>query len=196
MRVLPDRFEVHDRGCPEAGPFVPIGARVLPAECLATVTRTSISRNPVRVAMAVFQPKVDAEVLGMLQKVPIFSNLSDRELRGLAKFALGRTYPEGTTVVKQGEKGIGFYLILEGGVEVRRKGRRLATLGPGNFFGEMALFEDQARTADVLASRPTRCLVLSKHEFWGFALDKGPMLRGLLGEMARRLSETDRALTE
>lgn len=132
----------------------------------------------------------------MLRKVPIFLSLSERELKGLAKFAFGRSYPEGTSVVKQGEKGIGFYLIVDGLVDVRRKGRRLATLGPGNFFGEMALFADQARTADVVATEPTRCLVLSRHEFWGFAEDKGPMLRGMLGEMARRLGETDRALTE
>ncbi len=146
--------------------------------------------------MAVFQPKLDAEVLGMLRKVPIFSSLSDREVKGLAKSALGRSYPEGSTVVKQGEVGIGFYLILDGQVEVRRKGRRLATLGPGNFFGEMALFDQQPRTADVITMASTRCLVLSKFEFWGFVEGSAHMLRGMLEEMARRLGETDRALTE
>lgn len=99
-------------------------------------------------------------------------------------------------MVKQGEKGLGFYLLLEGQVEVRRKGRRLATLGPGEFFGEMALFDDQPRSADVVALQPTRCLVLTKWEFWGFAMNQPRMLRGMLAEMARRLAETDRSLSE
>ena len=143
-----------------------------------------------------FQPKVDAGVVGMLEKVPIFTSLSGRELRGLAKDGLGRSFPVGATVVKQGEKGVAFYLVLDGKVEVRRKGRRLATLGPGAFFGEMALFDNAPRSADVIATEPTRCLVLSKWEFWGFAQNKGRMLRGMLEEMARRLAATDQSLTE
>jgi len=132
----------------------------------------------------------------MLEKVPIFSMLSERQLRGLAKDALERSYAEGAEVVKQGDKGVGFYLLLDGRVEVRRKGRRLATLGPGHFFGEMALFDNEPRTADVIATEPTRCLVLSKWEFWGFAMSEPRMLRGMLEEMARRLGATDRSLSE
>lgn len=143
-----------------------------------------------------FQPKVDADLVGMLEKVPIFSVLSDRQLRGLAKDGLGRSYPVGATVVKQGEKGVAFFLVLDGKVEVRRKGRRLAILGPGDFFGEMALFDNSPRSADVVATEPTRCLVLNKWEFWGFAEDKGGMLRAMLEEMARRLAATDQSLTE
>jgi CRP/FNR family transcriptional regulator, cyclic AMP receptor protein len=132
----------------------------------------------------------------MLEKVPIFSMLSERQLRGLAKDALERSYAEGAEVVKQGDKGVAFFLLLDGRVEVRRKGRRLATLGPGHFFGEMALFDNEPRTADVIATEPTRCLVLSKWEFWGFAMSEPRMLRGMLEEMARRLGATDRALSE
>ena len=132
----------------------------------------------------------------MLENVPIFSTLSGRQLRGIAHDAVERTYPEGATVVKQGEKGVGFYLLLQGRVDVRRKGRKLATLGPGHFFGEMALFDDERRSADVVATEPTRCLVVSKWEFWGFAMGQPRMLRGMLEEMARRLHATDQALSE
>ena len=132
----------------------------------------------------------------MLERVPIFSVLSDRQLRTLAKDALERTYAEGATVVKQGDKGVGFFLILEGRVEVRRKGRRLASLGTGDFFGEMALFDNEPRSADVVASQATRVLVLSKWEFWGFAMGQPRMLRAMLEEMARRLGATNRALSE
>ncbi len=157
---------------------------------------SSISRDPVSAPVAIFRAKVNEGTIRMLEKVPIFSMLTDRQLRSLAKDALERTYPDGANVVKQGEKGIGFYLLLEGGVEVRRKGRRLASLGPGQFFGEMALFDNEPRSADVIASQPTRCLVLSKWEFWGFAMGQPRMLRGMLEEMARRLGATNRALSE
>lgn len=163
---------------------------------LRTPKISSISRNPVSPAVAMFQPKVSPATLRMLENVPIFSTLSDRQLRGLAKDAAERNYAVGATVVSQGEKGIGFYLLLEGRVEVRRKGRRLAVLGPGHFFGEMALFDNEPRSADVVALEPTRCLVLSKWEFWGFAMSQPRMLRGMLEEMARRLGATNRALSE
>lgn len=146
--------------------------------------------------VATFETRADAGTLRMLQSVPIFSGLNDRELRHLTRDSQGRAFTEGETVVKQGDKGLGFYLLLDGRVDVRRKGRRLATLGPGEFFGEMALFDDQPRSADVIALQPTRCLVLTKWEFWGFAMNQPRMLRGMLAEMARRLAETNRALSE
>ncbi len=146
--------------------------------------------------MAIFRAKVSAGTLQRLEKVPIFSSLTDRQLRLLARDAMERTYAAEANVVKQGDKGVGFYLMLEGRCEVRRKGRRLATLGPGQFFGEMALFDNQPRSADVIATEPTRCLVLSKWEFWGVAMGEPRMLRGMLEETARRLGETNRSLSE
>jgi len=143
-----------------------------------------------------FEAKADAATLEMLRKVPIFIGLSDRQLKHLAKDSMGRRYSDGDTIVKQGDEGIAFFLILDGRAEVRRKGKRLAGLGPGDFFGEMALFDDEPRSADVVATQPTSCLVLSKWEFWGFAMKEPKMLRGMLGEMARRLSNSNRALSE
>lgn len=156
----------------------------------------SISRNLILHSVPALRVRVNDDVLRMLEKVPIFSGLTERQLRRLARDSLERTYPEGTAVVNQGEKGIGFYLLLDGRVEVRRKNRRLATLGPGHFFGEMALFDDEIRSADVVATETTRCLVLSRWEFWGFAMGQPGMLRGMLQEMARRLRSTNQALSE
>lgn len=142
------------------------------------------------------RPKIDANVVEMLRNVPIFSGMTDRQLKTLAKDTQERSFPDGATVVRQGEKGIGFYLVLEGKVDVRRGGRRVASLGAGEFFGEMALFDEIARTADVVATGPTRCLVLSKWEFWGFAMDEPKVLRGMMEVMARRLGATEKALSE
>jgi len=132
----------------------------------------------------------------MLERVPIFASLNDRQLRRVSQDAVERKYSDGAAIVQQGEKGIGFFLILDGRVEVRRKDRVLATLGPGHFFGEMALFSDAPRSADVVATAPTTCLVLSRWEFWGFASSQPKMLRGMLEELARRLGASNQALSE
>src|ERR1700693_2871601 len=102
-----------------------------------------------------------AQNLTMLASVPLFSGLTKSQLRYLAESAKERTYSSGDAIVRQGEKGIGFYLVLAGKAEVERGGKSVAVLGPGQFFGEMALVDDQPRTADVRASGPVRCLVLS-----------------------------------
>jgi CRP/FNR family transcriptional regulator, cyclic AMP receptor protein len=136
------------------------------------------------------------DVAAMLAKAPIFSALTERQLRSLAKTAKVVAYPAEARVVKQGEPGIGLYLLLSGEAEVRQGTRALARLGPGQFFGEMTLLDEQPRSADVVAVRPSECAVLSRWEFWGFAKSEPEVLQGVLKEMARRLRETNRALSE
>jgi CRP/FNR family transcriptional regulator, cyclic AMP receptor protein len=134
-----------------------------------------------------------AESLG---RTPMFSNLTDRQLKRLAKDVKVRSFPPGTVLLKRGEGGVGLYLLLGGSVEVRKGQRTLARLGPGQFFGEMTLLDDQPRSADVVTTEPTQAAILSKWEFWGFAMNEPAVLRTILQEMARRLRETDRALSE
>jgi len=138
----------------------------------------------------------EAETVQRLASVPLFSSLSDRALRSVARTGVDRSYAAGERIVAKGEKGIGFYLVLEGRVEVRSDGKTLATVAPGNFFGEMALFEEQRRTADVIAVSAARCLVLSRHEFWGKMNDEPEVLRALMAELVRRLRTTSQALSE
>ncbi len=132
----------------------------------------------------------------MLGQAPIFSGLTDRQLRSLAKSVKTVAFPVNAKVIKQGEPGIGFYLILSGRAEVRQGTRTLARLGPGQFFGEMTLFDEQPRSADVVAVEPSECAVLSRWEFWGFAKGEPEVLQGILREMAHRLRETNRSLSE
>ncbi|MCI4340415.1 MAG: cyclic nucleotide-binding domain-containing protein, partial [Thermoplasmata archaeon] len=84
-------------------------------------------------------PSGAARTQSLLGAVPLFSNLSKGQLRGLAESAQEKSFAAGATIVKQGEKGIGFYLILEGHAQVERSGKPVATLNGGQFFGEMAL---------------------------------------------------------
>jgi CRP/FNR family transcriptional regulator, cyclic AMP receptor protein len=128
-----------------------------------------------------------AEAMTMLSSVPLFSPLRKGQIKNLAESAKERTYRAGDAIVTKGETGIGFYLIQSGQARVEREGHAVATLGPGQFFGEMALLDDQPRTADVRAVGEVRCLVLSSWEFWAAVGNEPEVLRGLLKETVRRL---------
>ncbi len=132
----------------------------------------------------------------MLGHAPIFASLTERQLKSLAKTTKVVAFPANARVVKQGEPGVGLYVVLSGAAEVRQGERTLARLGPGQFFGEMTLIDEQPRSADVVAVAPSECAVLSRWEFWGFAKGEPEVLQGVMKEMARRLRETNRALSE
>jgi CRP/FNR family transcriptional regulator, cyclic AMP receptor protein len=136
------------------------------------------------------------QIVERLEKVSILGSLSTHQLKNLAKWVKVVAFEEGETIVKQGDAGIGLYLILEGSAEVRRGNRNLARLGVGQFFGEMTLFDNQPRSADVVALRHSKLAVLSKWEFWGFAASEPTVLLKVLEEMSRRLRATDQALSE
>jgi CRP/FNR family transcriptional regulator, cyclic AMP receptor protein len=136
------------------------------------------------------------QVAERLGQVAILESLSQRQLKKLAEWVKILSYADGEKIVKRGDGGIGLFLILDGAAEVRRGNRGLATLGVGQFFGEMSLFDDKPRSADVVATKPSKVAVLSKWEFWGFAEKEPKVLRGVLEEMSRRLRETDQALSE
>jgi CRP/FNR family transcriptional regulator, cyclic AMP receptor protein len=134
------------------------------------------------------------ELANRLKKVAILGALSQSQLRTLAKSTDVVTLGEGDTVVKRGESGNGLYLILEGSAEVRRGSRALARLGTGQFFGEMSLFDNKPRSADVVALQPSKFAVLSKWTFWGFAASKPAVVLKILEEMSGRLRAADEAL--
>jgi CRP-like cAMP-binding protein len=132
----------------------------------------------------------------MLATVPLFASLSKSQRRTMATTAKERGYREGDTIVKQGEKGIGFYLILSGQARVEKSGKEVAALGPGQYFGEMALLDQQPRTADVRAAGAVRCLVLSPWEFWAAVGNDPEVLRTLLKETVRRIRSSPTALSD
>ncbi len=140
--------------------------------------------------------EIDDATVGMLAAVPILSTLSDKFLKRLAEEGKERRYTAGQRILSQGAKGIGLFLILEGGVEVRSNDRPVATIGPSGFFGEMSLVEDQIRTADVVATAPTRCLMISPTDFWGFLADKPGVVQLLFKETIRRLRASTTTFSE
>jgi CRP/FNR family transcriptional regulator, cyclic AMP receptor protein len=132
-------------------------------------------------------PMDQAAVKQHLSAVPLFSRLSPKLLHTLAVTAADKAYSPGDVIIRQSEKAVGFYLIVEGKVEVEKSGKTVATLGPGQFFGEMALLDEEARTANVKAAARTRCLVVYPWEFWSSVGKDPEALRSLLKETVHRL---------
>jgi CRP/FNR family transcriptional regulator, cyclic AMP receptor protein len=100
-----------------------------------------------------------------LKDVPFFSSLSKRELTTVAQQMEEIDIPEGKQLVREGDFGHEFFLIVDGTAEVVRGGARIAERGPGEFFGEMALLEEERRTATVTAKSPMRVLVMTRQNF-------------------------------
>ncbi|HEY6283183.1 MAG TPA: cyclic nucleotide-binding domain-containing protein [Nitrososphaerales archaeon] len=134
-----------------------------------------------------------AELFGT---VPLFRGLGRDELTDVAKLSKRMEFKGGETIVKEGDAGLGFYVIVKGAASVKRKGREVAKLGRGSFFGEMSLLDSQPRSADVVATEPTTCLVLLRWNFWSLVSKNKNVVRGLLEEMARRLRASNEALSE
>jgi CRP-like cAMP-binding protein len=128
-----------------------------------------------------------ARLVGLLAKVPLFSGLDKKDLMDVVSVGTEVSFAAGKTILEQGEPGLSFLLVLEGKVEVRKGGKNIATIGPGGFFGEMTVFDDKPRSADVVAVEPTSCFGITN---WSFI----PMLRsnpdvaiGIINELVRRL---------
>lgn len=100
-----------------------------------------------------------------LEKIPLFAGLSKKELRFLAQMSSETSVQDGSVLVKRGEIGQEAMIIESGSAEVRRDGRRIDSLGPGDFFGEMSLINHMPRNADVVATSDMNLLVMDSREF-------------------------------
>jgi CRP/FNR family transcriptional regulator len=125
----------------------------------------------------------------LLRRVWLFADLPDTALDPIARQTTERTYDAGEVIVRQGEHGIGFYLVAEGEVEVSQDGRPLRTLWAGDFFGELALLEETPRTATVTALTQTRCLLLPRWHFRALLQERPDLAVRLLERTVRRLRE-------
>lgn len=101
----------------------------------------------------------------MIAKVPLFGGLSNRELAQVASIADQIDLPAGKVLIREGERGREFFVLLKGEVEVRRGGRKLATGRAGEFFGEIALVSKLPRVATVTTTTPVEALVITDRDF-------------------------------
>ncbi|HZQ76515.1 MAG TPA: cyclic nucleotide-binding domain-containing protein [Acidimicrobiia bacterium] len=126
-----------------------------------------------------------------LAQVPLFSACTKDELRKLARHTTDIPISEGHVLVREGDRGLEFFVIVNGRARVTRRGRKVGELGPGDFFGELALLIDAERNATVTALTPMEAIVLSRGDFDAALADAPRMTRRLLSGMAKRLAEFD-----
>jgi CRP/FNR family transcriptional regulator len=132
-----------------------------------------------------------AKTVEFLARVPLFQNLSRRQLEGLANSLTPRQYAAGDEIVTQGHGGVGLFILASGSaqaVHIRADGTKAVvnTFGPADFFGELAVLNDEPRTASVVATEDTACLVLTRWELLGKLELDGKMATVILKELARR----------
>ncbi len=128
-----------------------------------------------------------------LKRVPLFNELSQRQLGRLGRHVRERLLEPGTSVVQEGKmSGIGFFIISEGEATVSVGGRQVATLGAGDHFGELAMISESERSATVTAKTRLRCLEIPFWEFRDFARENPDVTWKLLQHVVRVLSPDGR----
>ena len=131
-----------------------------------------------------------------LATVELFSELEKDDLERLAKVTVTRDFKAGDVIVREGELGVAFYVVGKGKVEVVKglgsgNEQVLATMDEGDFFGEMALFDNEVRSASVRAATDTECLVLTKWDFNAELTTSPTITHALFRILARRIREAN-----
>jgi CRP/FNR family cyclic AMP-dependent transcriptional regulator len=130
----------------------------------------------------------------LLRKVGLFERVSERDIKRLADALKKRVFPEGDVILAQGEGGIGFFVIGEGTVEYSVDGKRVGSGGPGDYFGEVALIDDEPRSATVTAATDVTVYGMTRWDFRAFVDENADIASGLRQVMAKRQStESGRA---
>lgn len=130
----------------------------------------------------------------LLAACPLFGGVGAGGIAALAGRATEVEFPAGHVIARQGEIGTGFFVIVEGSVRVVRDGVHLATLGPGEFFGELSVLDGRPRNAMVAAETATTCLALATWDFEAVLLENPSLTLAILRGVAARLREATEAV--
>lgn len=134
------------------------------------------------------------EKIEHLEAVPLFQGCTRRQLRAVARIAETYDAPAGTVVIRVGEPGEEFFLIVEGTARVHVSARKRLRLSAGDFFGEMSLLDGERRSASVVAETALRLLVIKRRDF-AAVIEKVPdMARTMMATLSRRVRHAERAL--
>jgi len=132
--------------------------------------------------------------LDTLGEVPLFEGLPKRHLRRIAKLAHIRRFASGSVMVRAGDSGRSFYVLLDGNAKVVRTGARSRRLGPGDYFGEMALLDDAPRSADVSADGEVLALTIDRPGFTKLLRAEPAIAQALLRTLAARLRAAEKSV--
>jgi CRP/FNR family transcriptional regulator, cyclic AMP receptor protein len=135
-----------------------------------------------------------AEIVGVLEGVPLFGSLTKRQLRAVAGECSGVAYEPDDVIVKELDTGQHLVCLVSGGAKVVRNGRTIARLAAGDVVGEMALLDGEPRSASVVATEPTTGIALYQTAFRKLLADHPTMCSKLLLSMSARLRESDKRL--
>ena len=131
----------------------------------------------------------------LLSAARLFDGVDAAGMDRIAAVAIQVDFPDGHVIARQGDIGTGFFVVVEGSARVVRDGEAIATIGPGDFFGELSVLDGRPRTAQVIAQGPTTCLALASWDFEAVILAEPKValavLRGLAGRL-RDLTEGTR----
>jgi CRP/FNR family transcriptional regulator, cyclic AMP receptor protein len=128
--------------------------------------------------------------LDLIKRVPLFSSASKHELGEIAGIADEIDLPEGKVLIAEGDTGREFFVLIEGSADVERGGKKVASIGPGDFFGEISLIAKTPRNATITTTSPVRALVITDRAFRQL-LDRSPEIAvGVLTALAERLAPT------
>jgi CRP/FNR family transcriptional regulator, cyclic AMP receptor protein len=125
--------------------------------------------------------------LELLGRVPLFSSLRRRDLERVGQLADEIDVPAGKVLMRQGDAGQEFFIILDGTIRVERDGRTIASQGPGEFLGEIALVDEAPRSATVICETPCRLLVIGHREFHELLQEQRVIERAVLVALADRV---------
>ena len=125
-----------------------------------------------------------------LARCPFFQGLSRGDLLKLAKITEDLEVDEGRALTREGQSGSEFFVIIDGEVGVSKDGQEIRTLGPGDFFGEIALLEDTPRTATVTAKTPLRFFVLTRQAFRSLLAHQPELEQKVLAALQERVQAT------
>lgn len=131
--------------------------------------------------------------LGTLQEVPLFDGLPKRHLRRIARLAHVRRFVSGSVIVRAGDAGTAFYVVLDGTARVVPRTGRARRLGAGSFFGEMALLDDAPRSAGVIADGEVLTLTIGRSSFRKLLRAEPALAEALLRTLAARLRALERS---
>ena len=132
----------------------------------------------------------------LLAQVPLFSGLAPGELDGLTALIRRHRYEEGEVIFHEGDAGTALYVIEKGEVKIvlgssEGKDVVLSLLGPGDFFGELALLDGEPRSADAVAKETSHLLILQRDDFLRFMIEQPQVAVNLMAVLSRRLRRVD-----
>jgi CRP/FNR family transcriptional regulator, cyclic AMP receptor protein len=130
---------------------------------------------------------VTDDLVHLLRRVPLFASMTDAAYQHVAALTESQSVPAGRTITSQGEEGDAFYVIASGTADVRQGDRSIASLRPGDFFGEIALIDGRPRTATVVAAEDLVLLRIARDAFLRL-IDEQPATRhGVLMALTQRI---------